>query len=145
MTAEEAIKKLGGIRTGNLELAEALNAAIEALKAEPCNPLKLDGMLEDAYEYGYEQARHDFEVQPCEEAVSKRAVLDAIKNNYRMAAIDVIEKLPPVTPARIKGKWIKQKIGYGCSNCTLCTNDYGVGIYKYCPNCGADMREGISE
>ena len=36
--------------------------------------------------------------EPCEDAVSREAVLDAIKNNYRMAAIDLIEKLPPVIP-----------------------------------------------
>jgi len=39
---------------------DACSEAIAALKAESCDRLKLDGMLEDAYEHGYDQARHDF-------------------------------------------------------------------------------------
>lgn len=83
----------------------------------------------------------------CDDAVSREAVmkLKSHKPEYgdMIYAFDV-ELLPPVTPKQRTGKWIKQKIGYGCSNCTLCTNDYGVGIYKFCPNCGTKM-EGESE
>ena len=89
--------------------------------------------------------------EPCEDAVSKAEPCDAVS---REAVLEItaetgaletqarVKTLPSVTLTKAKGKWIKQKIGYGCSNCTLCTNDYGVGIYKFCPNCGADMREG---
>ena len=42
--------------------------------AEPCDRLKLDGMLEDAYEHGYQQARYDYEVQPCEDAIDRQAL-----------------------------------------------------------------------
>lgn len=52
--------------------------------------------------------------------------------------IDVFEKLfsQPKT-----GHWIKLKVGYTCSKCTLATNEYGKGKYRYCPNCGAKMIE----
>lgn len=81
MTNEEARAILEEVKTiddsmyqYNPAYLEALDMAIAALKAEPC-----------------------------EDAVSREAVLEAVKNNYRMAAIDVIEKLPPVTP---KQRWI---------------------------------------
>lgn len=39
------------------------------------------------------------------------------------------------------GQWIKQALGYKCSNCTLCTNEKGRLTYNYCPNCGCRMVE----
>lgn len=90
-------------------------------------------------------------LQPCEDAISRIAALDALRTNWAnwgdyddgylamKLTMDDLKKMPAV-PKQRTGKWIKQKIGYGCSNCTLCTNDYGVGIYKFCPNCGAKME-----
>lgn len=57
----------------------------------------------DRVEKAVDTAIAALKAEPCEDAVNREAVLDAIKNNYRMAAIDVIEKLPPVTP---KQRWI---------------------------------------
>ena len=96
---------------------EALDMAIAALKAEPC-----------------------------EDAISRQAVLDAVKNNYRMAAIDSIEKLPPVTPKPRTGKWndyyTSQK-GNDVFNCKLCGATFivtqGKDDMNFCPNCGAKM------
>ena len=71
MTREEAI---ANIKRGKCipYKHKTLTTIIEALKTQPCDTLKLDGMLEDAYEHGYIQAKHDFEAQPCEDAVSRK-------------------------------------------------------------------------
>ena len=77
------------------------------------------------------------------DAVSREAVLDAIKNNYRMAGIDVIEKLPPVTPARQKGEWEKANDSWlVCSECGFAYNSKKYSVLAYCPWCGEYMGGG---
>lgn len=50
-----------------------------------------------------------------------------------------IEELP-IIESRPKGKWIEDTGLYAtCSNCK--ENLYQAIEYKYCPNCGADMRK----
>lgn len=84
-----------------------------------CDRLKLDGMLEDAYEHGYQQARYDYEVQPCEDAIDRQAlraqfnhldeVYEGMSEEEEHEAyiygqiIRAIDSAPPVTP---KQKWI---------------------------------------
>lgn len=51
-------------------------------------------------------------------------------------ALEAEEEQDPKT-----GHWMKQDLGYKCSNCTLCTNEKGRLTYNYCPNCGAKMEE----
>lgn len=101
-------------------------------------------------EYGKEWDGHteedvtrllSLEQQPCEDAVSRTLVHEAItasiaesENPYEMW--QRIEALPPVTPQRPKGKWIND-------NCSIC--GYGVRPWNntpYCPNCGAEMSGG---
>lgn len=84
---------------------------VSALPSVTPLPDKIDGMLEDAYEHGYQQARHDYESEPCEDAVSREAVLDAIDKwvkdkstfialaiNEGMSLLERIKALPPVAP-----------------------------------------------
>lgn len=45
----------------------------------------------------------------------------------------------------VRGKWIEDDDGDG-RHCSVCGNDYCYLIsdcekYKFCPNCGSDMRE----
>lgn len=100
--------------------------------------------------------------QPCEDAVSRQAVLEELprrtmKNYFGevvgdVVYIDDIKNLPPVTPKRPKGHWIAQDIHNCHTNfrCSWCGYEhdfihlYGepTADYAYCPNCGADMREG---
>jgi phage regulator Rha-like protein len=53
-----------------------------------------------------------------------------IANKHRM--LKALEQQEPR-----KGHWIKMPIGFKCSNC----NELEDRTTKYCPNCGAYMRE----
>lgn len=53
--------------------------------------------------------------------------------------ISRVKDLLPVSTEKI-GYWEKRSVGYGCSECSLCTNKNGIGFYRYCPNCGAKMK-----
>ena len=105
--------------------------------------------------------------QECEDAVSRRAVLDIVRfeENWlsdaksNNADTDIafsgirtqVAKLSPVTSARKKGKWINKSHNNGCgitfdiSECTGCGKstffDCDELRYRYCPNCGAKMDE----
>ena len=105
--------------------------------------------------------------QECEDAVSRRAVLDIVRfeENWlsdaksNNADTDIafsgirtqVAKLSSVTPARKKGKWINRSSVSGCgiryvaSECSCCNKktffDCDQLVYRYCPNCGAKMEE----
>ena len=85
--------------------------------------------------------------------ISRQAVIDAIEedkrngndscfaSNYDAQCFkQIIKELPSVTPAPKIGRWKKFDVGYGCSECSLCTNKRGIDFYRYCPNCGAKME-----
>lgn len=96
--------------------------------------------------------------EPCEDAISRQAVLDAtVKKNSAWNAItnangenleEIINSLPNVTPARKHGEWER---GYSypdgqyvkclvCGEIIKCTYPM-----HFCPSCGADMRKWIKE
>ena len=130
MTNEEHIEQLKKLRSfHNGSYGRSINKAIDALKQEPCT-----------------------------DAVSRQVLIEELTNIAKMKAksdaqkaligrcIYFIEHLPPVTPTRPKGHWI-HPYEYGlalpehyCSECKA--YEYSDVKSKYCPNCGADMREG---
>lgn len=99
---------------------------------------------------------------PCEDAVSRREVIDAIGEvhplDYNAQAIkSKIEKLPSVMPKWKKGKWeICNILDYAqrpsgrrilrCPFCGYLTDefrslvDYYHKLTHFCPNCGAEMK-----
>lgn len=85
------------------------------------------------------------EQEPCEDCVSRQAVLDVTKRELFMGdAISGIEKLPPVTPKLKTGRWIESNDidFYKCSECG-CHWEKGVVEncnMDFCPNCGAKME-----
>lgn len=100
--------------------------------------------------------------EPCEDAVSRKAVLDMAKSyntdgydSYTPLVVDVedIEELPSVTSTRPKAQWIRVHYIDGnndtvMNKCSNCQTEFGWDIetgisfeyYLYCPNCGAYMR-----
>jgi len=93
--------------------------------------------------------------EPCEDAISRQAMLDGLASIARAKAksdaqkslmgrvMFFTEQLPPVTPKPRSGKIIMG--GYDCDHyiCFECGHDFGwfsKPDYKYCPNCGAKME-----
>jgi len=90
------------------------------------------------------------------DCISRQAAIDAIhcdititgRQNAELVAAtigafaDRIKALPSAQPEREKGKWIADNHDFWvCSNCKFPSEAHGANIlYKFCPNCGADMR-----
>ena len=103
--------------------------------------------------------------EPCEDAISRQAVINEVDNYIEKAqstsVIDdfisfeelVVKALPPVTPKQKMGQWIvtkKEKITYAeCSNCgalySIKKDTYDFSSAKFCPNCGVKMVESEEE
>ena len=134
MNREEALKEFVGYQTYDIQPSvEATKMAIKALEQEPC-----------------------------EDCISRQAVLDILKDKWNMfsdandamqESIDTIETIPSVIPQPKTGHWIeiaqysdaKHKIE--CSECGNHIIDRGhansfnvKNKYKYCPNCGCRME-----
>lgn len=118
----------------------------------------------------YKGLRIDFhckplEQEPCEDCISKKAVLDKINEvcfsreqesvNFRVAQgsngqrdliINFIENLPSVKPKPKTGYWITYEITQGGINeewkeCSVCMCSNALVIPRnYCPNCGCKME-----
>ena len=97
------------------------------------------------------------EQQPCEDCISRQALIEKatswdkhFADSERCVSLTDIQNAPPVTPQRLKGKWIEVFVetpndpysyGFKSHKCSKC--EYRpLQILNYCPNCGADMREG---
>lgn len=129
MTREEAIARIKNHKIAHkmnepraIYISEALDMAIEALEQEPC-----------------------------EDAISRQAVLDAVEDDNRngmwscFASDDdaqkfktVIKDLPPVKPQEPKtGHWIEDEneMEVWCSAC----GEENDECSRYCPNCGCRM------
>ena len=96
--------------------------------------------------------------------ISRQGAIDAFdKQNWsllnipickeiRNAAKDTIRALPSVQPERKKGRWIPLQLSmpyppYQCSCCfgnapMVARRHLEALLTNFCPNCGADMREG---
>lgn len=106
------------------------------------------------------QSEKALEADPREDAISRKAALEAILIRLpdfcgdeggnlvdRNEAASAIRNLPSVTPKQKKGKW--NILGYDdpsvrlykCSECHMTITLK----FNYCPNCGAKMVEGKNE
>ena len=93
------------------------------------------------------------EQEPCEDAISLEAVKNTmfmvqrtafISDNEFHRTMDLLMRLPSVTPAERVGRW-KPYDGswYECSECGATRE--AVGYFEnYCPNCGAKMASPTS-
>lgn len=120
---------------------EALDLAIQALEAQ--RNLTNEELYQSFIGLEAENERlHDaLEAQPCEDCISREAVIKNIKQWFDKIElnpdilIDSIITLPPVYPERPKGKWIWD-LRMGLHKCSVCGKfcDFD---YLYCPNCGS--------
>ena len=121
MSREEAISILNHNVSAYLygtKWSEALEIAIKALEQEPC---------EDAIS---------------REAVLEKAVYTETEEGWCGYTVDVdyIKSLSSVTPKEKTGRWIFDEIldrHYYCSEC----KSMGVDYWDYCPECGARMDD----
>ena len=94
------------------------------------------------------------EQQPCEDCISRQAVLDLprIKTHnvwgnviYESVDVDAVRQLPSVTPQPKMGRWeyIKKEDSYKCSLCGFPCHKDNLGAIPtmYCAGCGANMQE----
>ena len=90
------------------------------------------------------------EQQPCEDCISRQAVINAInqnciyENEYNLTAShikEMVQQLPSVTPKEKIGYWyIRETYPLECESweCSEC-KEVVYEKTKYCPNCGARM------
>jgi rubrerythrin len=95
--------------------------------------------------------------------MTREEAIDVLKHNYPSAcftdlceAVEIAIQSLSAQPERKKGKWIhgreisREMIGdciiaifydgWTCSECGCLVEKEREPLYKYCPNCGADMR-----
>ena len=84
--------------------------------------------------------------EPCEDAISRQAVMDCFKKWQPYMATRLwdfeqeLSRLPSITPKQRTGHWVDTGSGQECSECHEI--QYGYDNYRfYCPNCGAKMEE----
>lgn len=129
---------------------ESLSIITEAIEDYVCNYVtdtaKAQKML---------NAIQTLEQEPCEDAISRQAVIDAIYDmeilKYRIDLENVIKALPSVKPQEKTGHWVKTPkavMGEGymwyCDKCEHQVYQDSSKSYpseKYCPNCGTRMVE----
>ena len=95
---------------------------------------------QNGYDRAWELAEVFYEEEPCDDAVSRQAIMKLKRHNLvegQFVSLYDIEQLPSVRPQEQTGHWIK-KDGY--SDCSEC-GSHIVTEWDYCPNCGARMVE----
>lgn len=121
--------------------------AISNLKRAKCVPYKKETL---------EMAIKALEREPCEDAISRQAVLSKIKevcfseewiqfradkgsNGQRDFLINYIEQQPSVTPQSKTGRWIDGKCNRCGTHAPYWAMASGYYLSEYCPTCGAKM------
>lgn len=158
---------------------------IEKIKAESADylhGLESCGVIDwdtynDAFDFyenllmeAYKRGEKDAQPEPCEDAVSRKAVFEAMiekgqhSRRYRLGETwelngteirETLDTVPSVTPKRKTGKWNTYYHGinetpsftYSCNQCgcsapyELYGGKYSQKKWSFCPNCYAKMEE----
>lgn len=137
------------------------------IKEEAIEELKWDEHFETdpKKKEALETAIKSLEQEPCEDAISRQAVLNLQEtfnvdgiNKFKFVYASDIKNLPSVTPMTVtefadrcrecgkmrKGKWLwlEKQCKLHCTECGYKVSD-GAFMeidFKYCPNCGAYMK-----
>ena len=77
-----------------------------------------------------------------DDLISRQAAIDCLGFTWPE---DAIRNLPSAQPERKKGEWLPDNRPGGgfwvCSECKFPSEAFAADVlYKFCPNCGADMR-----
>ena len=107
-----------------------------------------DGFLSDNTIEAYDMAIKALEQEPCEDAIGRSDMLDAIGHGTTYTSEElqkIIKALPSVNPQSKTGHWLRtgevdvfyDLPSYECSKCGQTSLENG----DYCPNCGAKMVE----
>ena len=144
MTREEAIK----LFRRDIECLSH-DKCSECILEEACDPMKTP--LDSEYIEAYGIAIKALSAEPCEDAISRAAVIDILRyecsDKVERYLRDKIEALPSVTPKQKMCRWIWQTEDiYRCSECNEDVHVkevMNVPQYEFCPNCGARMKGDI--
>lgn len=110
--------------------------------------------ISDTHKEFVRESIKSLEQQPCDDCVSRKAVIDAIyangvwENEYNLTSSRIkkaVENLSSVQPKPKTGYWDKTGCSYRCSECMVMPVFKDIRTLKYCPNCGADMRGSKNE
>lgn len=160
MTIDEAKRKLDFMKKSYQKLIDEKVDSGKLVGDCVSGEWKAETPLDEAYKSmidALEIAIKALEQEPCDDAISRQAVIDAIEddnrnghyscfatNNDAQCFKDVIRKLPSVTPQPKMGRWIYtgDYITDGMLKCSKCGFEHDVSErFSYCPNCGANMQE----
>ena len=125
---------------GNARFMDAFWFAVDNLKAEPCDAVSRADILQKYDKYCENN---------CQYSKKQRDVMCGAC--FMGDAIEMVEDAPSVNPARPKGEWIRRSIqSADCSVCGHIQTVHGQdltgkchihkALFKFCPNCGAEMR-----
>lgn len=138
------------------------------IKVEEPNELIVNswwGSFAKDYKEALQMAIKALEREPCEDAISRQAVINAIyqnciyENEYNLTAShikELVQQIPSVTSKKKTGHWILTDVEgnrawhCNCSDCGKDPQDYIGGsenwwmiknkLPKYCSNCGKRME-----
>lgn len=151
------------IQSAQDKIIKTLEIVEEFERAQVITGGRLNGRAY-AYKCGLEDGkRKALEQQPSEDCVSRAELLKKYEDRFIELqrahqqdkqlgvnwCINTLKHMPPVTPTRKVGKWIRKPIRNdkgGCIGaemiCSCCNKDNRHDEYMdYCPNCGAEMRD----
>ena len=125
--------------------------AINLLKQVNEILINSNSWLENTHEplnQAFDMAIKALEQQPSDDCISREELKKWLDMNFsfggalrKLEMFDRIDKeLPPVTPTRKVGKWIKTGGSFRCSECMAMPEFKDIRTLKYCPTCGAEMR-----
>lgn len=80
-----------------------------------------------------------------DDLISRQAEIDCVTYDVEHT-IECLKALPSAQPKRKKGRWLPDNRPGGgfwvCSECKFPSEAFAADVlYKFCPNCGADMRK----
>ena len=84
-----------------------------------------------------------------DDLISRQAAIDAVSAAcWELRGVferceEALKALPSARPEQKKGKWIDTRDYCGEFMCSNCHETNINNFYKYCPYCGAEMKEGV--